>query len=117
MVVVVGAVVPGLVRILMGMWVVVHRIPVAMFVTVDDDLAGGIAFGAVAGGDLAGSPALDAFFHAMGDGFGFHRLPLVGAALSVVQAFAMQRPLLACGLVRAAAFPIIKVYPWEKRWL
>jgi hypothetical protein len=73
--VVVGGVVPGLVRVLMGVRVVVHRVPVAMFVAVDDDLTAGIAFGAVAGGDLAGSPTFDAFFHAMGDFFDFHWVP------------------------------------------
>jgi hypothetical protein len=57
----------------MGMRVVVHRVPVAVIVAVDDDLTGGIAFGAVAGGNLAGSPALDAVFHAVGDFLDFHR--------------------------------------------
>ena len=84
--VIVGGLVPGLMRVLMGVRVVVHRVPVAMFVAVDDDLTGGIAFGAVAGRDLAGSPAFDAFFHAMGDLCGFHRGPLYVASLPVVQA-------------------------------
>jgi hypothetical protein len=76
MAVFVGGVVPGLVRLLVGVRVVVHRVPVAVFVAVDDDLTGGIALGAVAGRDLAGSPAFEAFFDAVGDLFFLHALLL-----------------------------------------
>jgi hypothetical protein len=87
MAVVVGGVIPGLVRVLMGVRVVVDRVPVTMFMAVDDDLAGGIALGAVAGGDFAGSPAFDAFFHAMGDLCGCHRGLLDVESLSRFQCF------------------------------
>jgi hypothetical protein len=61
--VVVNGRIPGVMRVLVMVGMVVDRVPVPVRVGMNDDLSGRVAAAAVGGPDLAGSPAFGTFFH------------------------------------------------------